>query len=94
MDVKTLDKKVRSITPSEQWHLDNPGKLSPVYNDIPKIAINNQEVFLFDWRNTVKRNSIGLIKESRFTTVPPHVNSNMEIDYVYDGACMKSTVSV
>lgn len=88
MDLETLDKKVRSITPSEQWHLNNPGKLSPAYNDIPKIAINNQEVFLFDWRNTVKRNSIGLIKESRFTTVPPHVNSNMEIDYVYDGACV------
>lgn len=32
-------------------------------------------------------NPVGLIKESRFTDIPPHINRDMELNYVYDGVC-------
>ena len=87
MDRAVLDKRMRSITKSERWHLEHPGEPSPIYETTRKVNAGGIEVYYFDWRNTVKRNFIGMIKETRFATVPPHVNSNMELDFVYDGTC-------
>ena len=87
MNRNVLDRRMRAITASEQWHLDHPSEPSPIYEHTPKVDAGGKEVYYFDWRNTVKRNFIGLIKESRFATVPPLVNSNMELNVVYDGSC-------
>lgn len=87
MNRAALDRRIRSITVSEQWHLDHPGEPSPVYQSTPHITVRGEDVLFFDWRNTVRRRSIGLIAESRFTTIPPHVNSDIELNYIYDGNC-------
>ena len=70
-----LDRRLRAHTASETWHLAHPGKLSPVYGSTPRVTIDGEDVLVFDWRNTVRRSAIGLIKETRFTTIPPHVNT-------------------
>ncbi len=88
MNRDALDRRLRSVTASEQWHLDHPGKLSPLYRDIPRVNVRGEAVYFFDWANTVRRNSIGLIRETRFTTIPPHVNSDMELNFIYDGSCV------
>ena len=82
-----LDRRLRAHTASETWHLAHPGKLSPVYGSTPRVTIDGEDVLVFDWRNTVRRSAIGLIKETRFTTIPPHVNTAMELNYLYSGSC-------
>lgn len=64
MDRAVLDKRMRSITKSERWHLEHPGEPSPIYETTPKVNAGEKEVYYFDWRNTVKRNFIGMIKET------------------------------
>lgn len=78
------------ITPSEQWHLEHPGELSPLYGDpsrIPLVDTPQGKVYLFDWKNERKDRSIALIKESRFTTIPAHTNRDMSLSFVYEGSC-------
>jgi len=78
---------LRTVTPSEQWHLDHSGKASPIYDTTPRIQTPEGEAYLFDWKGTLSDRSVGLIKETRFTSVPAHVNQDMEVSYVYDGTC-------
>ncbi len=87
MDRNVLDRKLRALTTSETWHLEHPGEPSPVYASTPRVEVRGEEVMLFDWRHTVRRNGIGLIRETRFASIPPHVNSTMELNYIYSGSC-------
>ena len=61
-------------TETEEWHRTHPGELSPRYNRVETTTINGEEVYLFDWKETLDENPVGLIKESRFTDIPPHMN--------------------
>lgn len=87
MDSTPLENLLYRHTESERWHLDHPHELSPRYRDVPHIDVDGEEVMLFDWKDTLHERLIGMIKETRFTSVPPHVNQDMELSYVYDGAC-------
>lgn len=87
MDEAKLDSFLRQTTDSETWHVQHPGEPSPVYQTTPTVNVEGQEVMLFDWKNTLLERSIALVKETRFTTIPPHVNHDMELSYVYDGTC-------
>lgn len=88
MNRDALDRRLRTVSASEQWHLDHPGEPSPVYRSTPHVTVRGEDVLFFDWRNTVRRHAIGIITESRFTTVPPHVNSDIELNFIYDGGCV------
>ena len=74
-------------TPSEEWHLEHPGKLSPRYDRVQHVTVDGTDCLLFDWKETLQDKPVGLIKETRFTTIPAHVNRDMELSYVYDGTC-------
>lgn len=74
-------------SPSEDWHLERPGQLSPRYRNIPQVEINERQVYLFDWESTLQESPIGLIRETRFTDVPAHINHDMELTFIYDGTC-------
>lgn len=74
-------------SPSEDWHLEHPGQLSPRYRNIPQVEINERQVYLFDWESTLQESPIGLIRETRFTDVPAHINHDMELTFIYDGTC-------
>ncbi|GMQ74646.1 AraC family transcriptional regulator [Tetragenococcus halophilus] len=84
---KEIIKKIFQNTSSEEWHLQHPGKLSPSYTKIPTKNHHGQEVFWFDFVNTFKRRNLGMIKETRYTTIPPHLHKDMELNYVYSGEC-------
>ena len=66
-------------TETEEWHRTHPGELSPRYNRVETTTINGEEVYLFDWKETLDENPVGLIKESRFTDIPPHINRDMSL---------------
>lgn len=74
-------------TASEEWHLAHPGEPSPRFERTRRVTIGDANVMLFDWEETLQEGTVGLIKETRFTTVPPHVNRDMELSLVYDGSC-------
>lgn len=82
-----LNQLLYTHTETEEWHRTHPGELSPRYNRVETTTINGEEVYLFDWKETLDENPVGLIKESRFTDIPPHINRDMELNYVYDGVC-------
>ncbi len=84
---KRLKKLLYEHTESEEWHLTHPGKLSPRYATVPRVMVGDTECLLFDWKNILQENTIALIKETRFASIPPHVNQDMELSYMYDGSC-------
>ncbi len=82
-----LQGKLYDITDSERWHLEHPGLLSPVYDTVPYVDIDGTPTMLFNWEKSLGKHSISVIKESRFTTIPPHVNTDMELGFIHDGTC-------
>lgn len=86
-DNSMLDAFLHRHTVTEDWHLSHPGEPSPRYASLPKTSMGDHECYLFDWRGTLAENPVGLIKETRFTTVPAHVNRDMELSMVYEGSC-------
>lgn len=81
-----LDAQLREITKSEQFYLDNPGAPSHKYKNINKININGQQVYRFE-HPRVSQTEIEISKDSRFTAVPPHIHTNVNINYIYSGSC-------
>lgn len=87
MNYKELDEFLYTETPSETWHILYPGELSHAYQNIPIYTIDNQQVYYFDFKNTLLNNDIALIKETRYTTIPYHFHKDMEMNYIYAGSC-------
>src|SRR5699024_5503368 len=87
MDYKELDDFLRELTQSEKWHLANPGKESPFYKKVDKVKVNNSWVYLFDFGIKLKKENITINKDSRFTYIPPHIHTDMEMNYIYSGSC-------
>lgn len=86
MDWIELDRYLRHTTPREQYYLDNPGAPSPRFRDMEKRMINGREVLVFQipslWEDAVH-----LRKDSRFTDVPFHIHTNVNVIYIYSGKC-------
>ena len=87
MNYKELDYFLRKITPSEKWHLENSGKKSEFYRNVDKVNIDGSLVYLFDFGIRLKKENITINKDSRFTYLPDHVHTDMEVNYIYSGSC-------
>jgi len=87
MNQQKLQEKIFEITESEEWHLNNPDKLSPFYDKLKLQKYKGVDCYLFDFVNTLKENFIGIVKETRFTKIPTHYHIDMEMSYVYEGEC-------
>jgi AraC-like DNA-binding protein/mannose-6-phosphate isomerase-like protein (cupin superfamily) len=87
MDINKLEEYLYAETESEKWHLTHPGKLSHFYDTLPKRTHNNKEYYYFDFKNTLKTEMLGIVKESRYTVIPPHFHKDMELNYIYHGEC-------
>lgn len=83
MDWNGLDKFLRAVTPREQFYLDNPGAPSPRYKDIERRVFNGREVLYF----ALQDDMVHLRKDSRFTDVPYHLHTNVNVNYIYSGKC-------
>ncbi len=87
MSTSRLQALLYTHTPTEQWHLENPSVMSPRYESVPKITVEGEEVMLFNWESTLQERTVGMIKETRFTSIPPHINHDMELNFIYEGSC-------
>lgn len=87
MIIPVLEENLFSHTNSEEWHLRNPGKLSPRYQAISSVTDKGQSYYCFSFDSVLKNNNISILKESRFTQIPLHVHSVIEINYIYRGNC-------
>ncbi len=64
----------------------NPQQLSSIYETMNSSFIDGKEVFHFKL-DKLQENKIMIRKDSRFTFVPFFVHSNVNINYIYSGAC-------
>ncbi|WP_050637496.1 AraC family transcriptional regulator [Candidatus Stoquefichus sp. SB1] len=87
MNIQDLDEFLHIDTSGERWHLKHPGELSPFYANLPLHNYHNMQCYCFDFANTLKTERIGVVKESRYTTIPPHYHKDMELNYIYEGTC-------
>ncbi len=83
MGIKELEDFLYQETDSEQWHLKHEGELSHFYNKLEKVAFDSGEYYCFDFCNTLKTDTIGIVRESRYTTIPAHFHKDMELNYIY-----------
>lgn len=74
-------------TESENWHLQHPGQLSCLYDKLKQEKFRGEMGYCFDFVNTLKKDMIGMIKETRFTVIPKHHHVDMELNYIYSGSC-------
>ena len=66
-------------TESENWHLRHPGQLSCIYDKMKQEEFRGEAGYCFDFVNTLKKDMIGMIKETRFTVIPKHHHVDMEL---------------
>ncbi|EEO6567213.1 helix-turn-helix transcriptional regulator [Listeria monocytogenes] len=74
------------LTKPEEKYLANPAFHSPVYQQLPQVMIDEEKVYKFELPN-LKKNIIEIRRDSRFTSVPKYIHSNININYVYAGTC-------
>lgn len=86
MHNQDLDTQLRQITESERFYLNNPGEISPKYKNINKKNVNGQQVYRFE-HPRVSQTEIEISKDSRFTSVPLHTHTNVNMNYIYSGSC-------
>lgn len=85
MNLEQLEQKLYSLTRSELHHQNHPGVLSSRYKRIPKTFLDNEEVYVFKFDSIMNERNICLNQESRFTPIPRHIHSVIELSYVYHG---------
>lgn len=74
------------LTENEKKYLMNKNFHSPVYEKLSQTIINGTPVYKFQLPN-LQKNIIEIRRDSRFTSVPAHIHSNLNINYIYSGTC-------
>lgn len=80
-----LDNFLKKKTKSELWHQRHPNELSSTYERIHQIKVGDQTVYLFQFNRIIRNGKFAIQKESRFTEVPLHSHTTIEMNYVYEG---------
>ena len=87
MNVASMEEFLFNETESELNHLNNNSLLSKRYKNIPKVRIDDKDIYLFKFDTLLKNNNVSIHKESRFTHIPLHIHTVIELLYVYSGEC-------
>ena len=86
--VYELDERLFRCTPSELRHLQEAQPtLSKRYLAIPKVTYGGREMYLFHFTSLMEDRHVCVNKESRFTYIPEHIHTVIELVYVYAGEC-------
>ncbi|MDY4969712.1 MAG: AraC family transcriptional regulator [Lachnospiraceae bacterium] len=85
MNLAQLEHKLTELTKSELYHREHPNHLSSRYNMIEKTIIDGQELYVFKFDSIMNQHNICLNRESRFTPIPKHIHSVIELNYIYSG---------
>ncbi|SDZ57313.1 AraC-type DNA-binding protein [Evansella caseinilytica] len=86
MNDKQLDQLLRKYTDSENFYQEYPNALSPRYQSMKKVKVRGHLVYRFK-PSSVNESGIVISKDSRFTSVPPYVHTNVNMNYIYSGKC-------
>lgn len=86
MTKEELDVFLHENTEREQFYLEHPGSLSPTYRTMEYDMINNKKVYLFKLQDLPAENIL-IRKDSRYTGVPYHRHTNINMNYIYAGSC-------
>ncbi|WP_394877330.1 AraC family transcriptional regulator [Mammaliicoccus lentus] len=78
--------QIFELTEHEKKYLENENYQSPIYKQMKQIVIDNKLVYKFELKK-LNENIIEIRKDSRFTSVPMHIHSNININYIYSGKC-------
>lgn len=85
MNIQTLNKHLHTLTLHEQQYKEGNSY------DFSKLEVvdvtDNQNIYRMDVFYNLTNNMLSVKKNSRFQTVPPHVHSWVEINYMYSGSC-------
>lgn len=84
MEHKELDEKLRTLTQSELKYKANP-VISDVYKSLNKIDFEGKEIYIFQDSYVINREKITIVKHKRFSEVPMHKHTYIELTYVYSG---------
>lgn len=87
MNIPSMEELLFQKTESELNHLNNNSLLSKRYKNITTVNINDIDMYLFKFDTLLKNNKVSIHKESRFTHIPLHVHTVLELLYVYSGEC-------
>lgn len=85
-----LDRYLRTETPTEKWHKENPGVISNFYADLPFVMKEGEKTYIFDFTDYFLLDDLMVIKETRYTRLYPHFHKYMELNYTYSGKCIYS----
>ncbi len=88
MLIDNFDDYLFQYTDSETKHLnDSTHSLSKRYLSIPKIEFEGRTLYRFSFGSIMKNRLLCVHKESRFTYIPEHIHTTIELLYVYSGKC-------
>ena len=86
MTTEEMEAKLFQLSERECYHRDHPNHLSDYYQQLEKLTINGRQVYLFD-NLMEEQENFTLVKQSRFSPVPYHNHSFIELNYIYSGTC-------
>ncbi len=85
MDFNELDNILRPLTEHEKTYRDTP-IASNMYDKLPNITDNKgRKIYTFDDSTLVTTANIKISKHSRYSIVPMHTHTFLELSYVYCG---------
>ena len=92
MTASELDEFLFRYTTSELRHLqEERPTLSRRYRFIPTVEYAGREIYLFHFTSLMEDRHVCVNKESRFTYIPEHIHTVIELVYVYAGECTQVT---
>ena len=86
MNLEEFDKYIRKNTAREEFYLENPNYTSPLYKKLKKKTVNGKKIIIFEV-DKLKSKEISMMRDSRYTSVPFHCHSNVNLNYIYSGKC-------
>lgn len=85
MNFDELEKKLVPLTEHELNHKANPG-VSKIYdNYFNTLDYKGKKIYVFNDEDMIIGSNINISKHSRFSVVPMHVHTYIELSYVYSG---------
>ena len=88
MNPEQLDAFLTRYTESEKRHRADPTHaLSARYQVIPRVEFAGRQMYLFSFKTLLEGRFVCVNKESRFTHIPEHIHTVIELLYVYGGRC-------
>lgn len=91
MTLTNLNSFLFKETPSERKHKkEGPNVLSKKYALIQQKIYKGKRVYNFSYDSILGPTNIAINKESRWTFVPNHIHTVIEMIYVYSGSCTQT----